>query len=221
MATQTPQTSGVQELISRIRDDGVEAGQSKADEIVSQAREEATRLVAEAREEAQEIRAKADAEIESNHQAALEALKMAARDARLQLGAQVLSSFEQHVKRLVAQGTQDGSFVRSLILVLAGQAAEEQYAPDQKLEILISDLLIGREQENPELDQLAREGVLGISGNMLREGVEIIPVGDVAGGARVRLVGEDLEIDLTDEAISKLLMKHLLPRYRAILEGVE
>jgi len=221
MATQTPQTSGVQELISRIRDDGVEAGQSKADEIVSQAREEATRLVAEAREEAQEIRAKADAEIESNHQAALEALKMAARDARLQLGAQVLSSFEQHVKRLVAQGTQDGSFVRSLILVLAGQAAEEQYAPDQKLEILISDLLIGREQENPELDQLAREGVLGISGNMLREGVEIIPVGDVAGGARVRLVGEDLEIDLTDEAISKLLLKHLLPRYRAILEGVE
>jgi V/A-type H+/Na+-transporting ATPase subunit E len=221
MATQTPQTSGVQELISRIRDDGVEAGQSKADEIVSQAREEATRLVAEAREEAQEIRAKADAEIESNHQAALEALKMAARDARLQLGAEVLSSFEQHVKRLVAQGTQDGSFVRSLILVLAGQAAEEQYAPDQKLEILISDLLIGREQENPELDQLAREGVLGISGNMLREGVEIIPVGDVAGGARVRLVGEDLEIDLTDEAISKLLLKHLLPRYRAILEGVE
>jgi V/A-type H+-transporting ATPase subunit E len=105
-------------------------------------------------------------------------------------------------------------------MVLAGQAAE-QYAADQQLEILVSDLIAGREQENPELDQLVRDSVLGISGNMLREGVEIIPDSDISGGARVRVVGEDLEIDLTDEAISKLLLKHLLPRYRAILEGVE
>ena len=47
----------------------------------------------------------------------------------------------------------------------------------------------------------------------------IIPSSEVEGGARVRVVGEDLEIDLTNEAISKLLLKHLLPRYRAILEG--
>jgi V/A-type H+-transporting ATPase subunit E len=37
----------------------------------------------------------------------------------------------------------------------------------------------------------------------------------------VRVVGEDLEIDLTDEAVAQLLLKHLLPRYRAILEGAE
>jgi V/A-type H+-transporting ATPase subunit E len=220
MVTETPQASGVQELISRIRDDGVQAGQSKADEIITQARQEATRVLSEARTEAEEIRRKTAAEIESNHQAALEALKMAARDTRLQLAAQILASFEQHVKRLVAPETHDGTFIRSLIMVLAGQAAE-QYAADQQLEILVSDLIAGREQENPELDQLVRDSVLGISGNMLREGVEIIPDSDISGGARVRVVGEDLEIDLTDEAISKLLLKHLLPRYRAILEGVE
>ena len=220
MATETPRASGVQELISRIRDDGVQAGQSKADEIIAQARQEATRLVTEARTEAEEIRSKTAADIESNHQAALEALKMAARDTRLQLAAKILASFEQHVKRLVAPVTHDGEFIRSLIMVLAGQVAE-QYAADQELEILVSDLIAGREQENSELDQMARDSVLGISGNMLREGVEIIPGSDVSGGARVRVVGEDLEIDLTDEAITKLLLKHLLPRYRAILEGVE
>jgi len=63
--------------------------------------------------------------------------------------------------------------------------------------------------------------VLGISQRMLREGVEIIPSSEVSGGARVRVVGEDLEFDLTDEALSKLLMKHLLPRYRSILEGTD
>jgi V/A-type H+-transporting ATPase subunit E len=56
---------------------------------------------------------------------------------------------------------------------------------------------------------------------MLREGVEIIPSREVPGGVRVRVVGEDLEIDLTDGAVSKLLLKHLLPRYKSILEGFE
>lgn len=220
MASETKQASGVQELISRIRDDGVQAGQLKADEIVAQARQEATRLVAEAQAEAEEIQRKTAASIESDRQAALEALKMAARDTRLQLASEVTAAFEQQVKRLVAPVTYDGSFIRSLILVLAGQAAE-QFPIDQELKILISDLIAGREHENKALDERARESVLGIASDMLREGVEIIPDSEVPGGARVRVVGEELQIDLTDDAISKLLLKYLLPRYRAILEGVE
>jgi V/A-type H+/Na+-transporting ATPase subunit E len=220
MANEVPQASGVQELISRIRDDGVEAGQKKAEEIIAEARREAARLLAEAQAQADETHRKASAEIESFRHAALEALKMAARDTRLQLEASVLASFEGHVKRLVAPVTSDGSVVRALLMVLAGQAAE-QYPRDQQLEILISDLLLGKEEENEELDKAIRTSVLGISSNMLREGVEIIPSSEVAGGARVRVVGEDVEIDLTEAAISKLLLKHLLPRYRSILEGAE
>ena len=220
MSNEIPQASGIQALISRIRDDGVHAGQSKADEIISQARHEATRLVNKAQAEADEIRNKAAADIESNHHAALEALKMAARDARLQLEAEVTSAFEQHVKRLIAPVTHDGNFIRTLILVLAGQAADG-YAPDQDLQILVSDLIAGREDENPELEESIKQGVLGISGEMLRDGIEIIPDSDIAGGARVRVVGENLEIDLTPDAISALLLKHLLPRYRSILDGSE
>ena len=75
MANELPQASGVQELISRIRDDGVEAGKKKAGEIVAEARQEAARLLAEARSEAAETHRKASAEIESFRHAALEALK--------------------------------------------------------------------------------------------------------------------------------------------------
>lgn len=220
MAKQAPQTSGVQDLITRIRDDGVEAGTNKATEIITGARREAARLLAEAQAEAAATQAKANTEIESFKKAALEALKMAARDTRLELEAQLVAAFEAHVKRLIAPVTHDGSFIRALVLVLAGQSAEE-YPRDQEIEILVSDLLAGREQENEELGQTMREAVLGISGNMLREGVEIIPSSEVAGGARVRVVGQDLEIDLTNEAISNLLLKHLLPRYRSILEGTD
>ena len=220
MSGKAPQESGVQELISRIRDDGVQAGQSKAEEIIAQARSEAARLVREATEEAQQIRDKAAAEIKSDQEAALAALQMAARDTRLQLEAEVMAAFEEHVKRLVAPVVSDGSFIRTLILVLAGQAVQ-QYPVDQELEILVSHLISGREEENQELDDRIRDAVLGISSDMLREGVEIIPDRDVAGGARVRVVGENLEIDLSEDAISKLLFKHLLPRFRAIIEGID
>jgi V/A-type H+/Na+-transporting ATPase subunit E len=220
VAKETPRASGVQDLIARIRDDGVRAGKEEAGQIVAQARREAARLVADAKTEADAMRQKASAEIESFQHAALEALKMAARDSRLQLEASMLAAFQRQVKRLVAPITHEGSFVRALILVLAGHAVED-YLQDKPLQILVSDLLAGKERSNPELDKVLQEGVLGISGDMLRDGVEIIPSSEVRGGVRVRVVDEDLEIDLTEEAVSKLLLKHLLPRYHAILQGVE
>ena len=218
MAEETPKASGVQELISRIRDDGVHAGKEEADRIVAEARREAARLVADAKSQADEARQKASAEIESFKTAALEALKLAARDTELRLEAEVTSAFQRQVKRLVAPVTHDGEFLRTLVLVLAGQAADG-YLKDKRLQIWVSDLLAGR--ENEELDQAARQAALGISSDMLREGVEIVPSSEVPGGARVRVVDEELEIDLTDETIAQLLLKHLLPRYRAILEGAE
>ena len=220
MANETPQASGVQDLIARIRDDGVKAGNTKAEEIIAEARREAARLLGEAQSQAETTQRRVSAEIESYRHAALEALKLAARDTRLQLEAGLIAAFESHVKRLVESVTYDGSYLRALIMVLAGQVAE-QYPRDQKLEILVSDLLIGREEDNPQLDQIMRDAVLGISDNMLRDGVEIIPSSDVTGGMRVRVVDQNLEFDLTDKAISKLLLKHLLPRYRSILEGAQ
>ena len=56
---------------------------------------------------------------------------------------------------------------------------------------------------------------------MLREGVELIPADDVHGGVRVQVVEDDLEIDLTSEAISRLLLRHMLPRFRNLLSGAE
>jgi V/A-type H+-transporting ATPase subunit E len=51
--------------------------------------------------------------------------------------------------------------------------------------------------------------------------VELKPHGEVHAGIRVRLVGQDLEIDLSDRALSDLLLEHLTPRYRAIVTGEE
>ena len=59
MAETTKMASGVQELISRLRDEGVEAGRQKSDQILREAQEQASRIVAQANAEAEETLSKA------------------------------------------------------------------------------------------------------------------------------------------------------------------
>ena len=220
MAEAEQTSSGVQKLIARIRDDGVQAGRQEAEQLLADAQRQAARLLEDARAEVEQMRQKARAEIQTEETAALEALKLAARDTGLRLEAEVVSAFESCVKRLVSPVAHDGSVIRALLLVLAGHAVEE-FVKQEEIQVLVSDLLFKEADESPELKERVRHEVLGITGEMLREGVELIPSSEVEGGARVRLVGENLEIDLTEAAIHRVLMKHLLPRFRGILEGSE
>ncbi|MGI9590706.1 MAG: hypothetical protein ACR2P8_05005 [Myxococcota bacterium] len=213
-------SSGVQDLISRIRDEGVQSGKQEAHRLVTDAQRQAARIVEDARAEVEELRQKARGEIESEKNAALEALKLAARDTALQLEADVVSAFESFVRRLVSPELRDPEFTRALVLVLGGHAVE-QFVQDKEVQVLVSDVFFKEAGENPELDERAKQAVLGITGDMLREGIELIPSSDVEGGARVRLVDENLEVDLSQETVHKVLMKHLLPRFRALLEGAE
>ena len=76
-------------------------------------------------------------------------------------------------------------------------------------------------QTNEKLSERTKQTILGLSSEMLREGVELIPSSEIEGGARVRLVKDKLEIDLSDKAISKLLYQRILSRFQSILEGSE
>lgn len=217
-------SSGVQALVSRLRDEGVQAGRDEADRILNDARREAAEILEAARKEAESLRERTRTEIEKERKAATHALRLASRDTVLELRQGVSRHFEQHVKRLVSQLGIDKELVKSMILVLAGHAASE-FVQDRDAEILVASLLFGGTEADDEAsagaDERARKLVLGITGNMLREGIELFPATDISGGARVRVVGEHAEIDLSDEAVSKLLVKHLLPRFLAILSGEE
>ena len=207
-------TSGVQELIDRIRGEGVQSARDEADRLLSEARAEASRILAEARVEAGAMKKNAQEEIETERTAAIAALRVAARDTGLQLRTAVFSAFEEHVRRLVTDVTSDGAVLRDLIMVLAGRAASEVIR-GKDAEILIpADL---SEAASAQLESFLRDSAAALSGQVLRQGIELISSGDVKGGARVRLKDEDLEIDLSDEALSEMMLGLLLPRYRAIL----
>ena len=162
---------------------------------------------------------KASAEIEAERAAALEALKLSARDTVLQLKNKVSSAFETFVRRLVTSATQDRKLIKNLVLVLAGHSVDE-FVQDKKIQILLSEAILSG-QSDEELRAKGKQAILNIASDMLREGVELIASNEIDGGAKVRLVGEQLEIDLSDKAISKMLADRLLPRFQAIVTGIE
>ena len=207
-------SSGVKELIDRIRDEGVHSARAEADRILTEAKARAARIVTDAKAEAAAIKKEARAAMEREQTATIEALRIAARDTELELRAAIMSGFEEHVRRLVTDVTTDGSVLRDMILVLSGRAADE-LLKDKDAVILVPDRLA--DEVSAELDEFLRRSAGALSADVLRQGIELIPSSEVQGGARVRLVGEDLEIDMSNEALSEMMLKLLLPRYRKIL----
>jgi V/A-type H+/Na+-transporting ATPase subunit E len=212
--TKTP--AGVQSLIERIRDQGVQAAQQEADRVLAAAKKQAADIVAQAKAEADAERAKARAEIEAHRTASLDALQLAARDAVLDLKAQVINRFEQFVKRAVVSATRNEQLIRNIVLVLAGHAADE-FIRDKEIEVRISKSLLGE----ATLEEDGRQAILGLSSDMLREGIQLMPDDEVEGGARVRLVKDKLEIDLSDRAVARLICQRMVPRFKAIVEGAQ
>lgn len=223
--TSAAKVTGVQQLINRLRDDGVKAGQEKADQILREAQEQAAGIVAQAKTEAAELLDKTRAEIETEKAAAIESLKIAIRDTELKMEAELKAVFAAHVKRLVSVEMRDVEFLRQIILSIAGLAAGDKACGDQPVEVLLPEHLFQSDEKGTRLtfegQENVRRLVLGITGELLREGVDLKPSESLGGGIRIRLVGEDLEIDLSDNAISELLLQTILPRYRAIVSGAE
>ena len=116
MVEQGKTSAGVQELIGRIRDQGIQAAKDQADRIVKEAEIQAAKMVADAKAEVERMREKTLAEIEANRAAAMEALRLSARDTVLQLKSKVASSFEVFMKRLVTSATRDEELIKALVL---------------------------------------------------------------------------------------------------------
>lgn len=206
--------SGVKELISRLKDEGVKAGEDEARRLLQDAEKKAADILKEAKTQAEEILNKTQAEIESEKTAAKEALHIAVRDAVLSLKEQLTVRFASHVKRLVASELAEKEFLRKLILVVAGRSIPDELK-EKSFQVLLSEEISGEHTKLKEIDPV----VLSLSRDLLREGITLVPAGDRKRGIRLHLSGEDLEIDLTEDTLSESILRYLVPRFRSLIEG--
>ena len=215
--------SGVDTLIARLRDEGVNNGRSQAEQIVAEAKAKAEAIVQQAQQQADRIVSQAREEAENLKRAGKESLEVAFRDTNLRLKTQLNQRFTGEVRRLVGAETEKPELLRKLILEVAGRVKEEAVQA-QQIEVLLPRQVTGLEELSRNPEELER-GILTyfvklISQDMLREGVSFGVTKDNQGGLRLRLVDREVVLELSDRAIAETLLEHLQPRFRALLEGI-
>ena len=113
------QSSGVQELINKLHQEGVATGASQAEQIVANARKEAMQILDSVRAEADKIVADARIEREKTIENGNMALRLASRDVLLRVREACDDEFKNRLKRLVGFTLQDRKFLEELILELS------------------------------------------------------------------------------------------------------
>lgn len=218
-------SSGVDGLISRLREEGVGAGRREAERLVREAQAHAREILEKAEASAQARTAKAAAEAEALRRAGQEALNIAARDAVLDLKDRLTRRFADEVAKTVSGAMRDEELLKGMILAVAGRAREEG-GLDRSAEVVVE-----LPREAVGLDDLRRNPEELVEGSlthfaaasaaaMLREGVTLDRAEDDEGGIRLQLLDRGVSIDLSDRAVARIILSHLQPRFRAMLEGI-
>ena len=222
---QQPVLAGVDALIKRLRQEGVDEGRAAAGKMIAEAEARAREILAKAEATAKSRTDGASQDAANLKRAGEEALKVAMRDAVLELKEGLATRFAKQIQGVVAKLSTDQAVLEKMILAVASRARDEVGIDDAKqLEIVLprSVLDVDELRRNPQdlrngaLSQLA----LGAAADLLRDGVSFQRSDDDAGGIRVVLKGDGLMVDLTDAAVAEVILRHLQPRFRALLEGV-
>lgn len=216
------QHSGVDTLISELKEKGVKHGQEEARKIISEAEERAHFIVSQAELEAQDIKADAEREAEKLKHSAEEAIQVAARDLILDMKATLQQRLAVDLRHLVEKQFQQEDFIARILLAVAGES-REQLQLDQ-----ISDLMIQlpaniKQDEPARIAEKFAQDKLGqwltdLTGQRLREGLTFSS--HQGSGIKIKWANEEMEVDLTTEAITELLLEHIQPRFRALLDAI-
>ena len=220
-----PAASGVEALLERLQAEGVQAGEAAAAELIGKAEAEARAIRKAAEKDATAMVEAARKEAANLERGGNEALKVAMRDAVLELKQTLADRFKGEVTRLVSRHMRDEELVRQMVLEVAGRTAREAGVADAAtVEVLLPADVVGLADLRRDPTELT-EGelgkfVLGSVHELLRDGVTLGRIDDGSGGIRVRLADRDIVLDLTDKAVAVVILAHLQPRFRALLEGV-
>ena len=212
--------SGVQELIDQIREKGVNEGKSEGTRIVSDAEQRAAWIIKQAKEEAADIKQSAEQDARFVKEAGKAALGLALRDIKLKLKDELSIQFSEQLRKLVEKELQDPNTLKALLI----SAVSKTSIPDEGVTIVLPERAKGINELREDPKSL-EEGVLvelvsDTAKKMLTKGVDVRLDNNLDNGLTFLLSEGEVSVEVTDKSLSAMLLQHLQPRFRAILEGV-
>ena len=189
-------------LIEKIRKEGIDEAQLKADELINEAKKQAASIINDAKKESAKIVEDGKKQAAQFQQNAEADLKQAARNTELLLKEKIIGLFDKVFKKQVAAALKP-DFMNKLIINIINT-----WAKDVNTEIIIND------KDKKELENLLFTGLK----KELKDSVNIRVSTDISSGFRIGLKGEQVYYDFSDEAIADVLKSLINHRLKEILE---
>ena len=195
----------LEELLDRIKSEGVDAAEKKAAEIVDAAQTSSKQIVAGAEQRAAQIIAEAEAQAEKLERTGKEALSQAGRDLLLNIQSKIADVF-QAVIREEASSELTGDLLGKAIISVVQQLSSAE-ATDASV------LLPSEEFERLE------SGLRSKLAEKIRQGLEIKPSDSIDTGFRVTVEGGAAYYNFSAEEIAAILAERLNPKLAELLRS--
>lgn len=196
----------LQSFLDRIQQEGIKSGEDEAKNIIADARAEASLIIKRAKIESEEAVRLAEKEADKLLAHGKEALRLAARDTLLSLRHELKTKMESLFRQLAGETLSP----ENTAAIIADIITNYHAAGIESLQIEV--LLTPEQCQALEADLLARLGT------RLAETARISPVPGISGGFQLRIVGEEIIYDFTDEALAEALSTFLSPKIVALLK---
>ena len=176
----------IQNLVSSIRKEGIEAANKEAEAIIAEAKKKADAIVADAKAEAQQYKESAEKEIAILRESAAVSAEQAKRDAVLAFKAEIQAEFEKILAADVRKELNKDSLGKLIKAAVAGEDVS-LYAAE------VDEVTVKMQQE------LAEE---------IKNGLEIRAAKNVKHGFRLAEKDGSGYFDCSDDAIMEMLMPY-------------
>ena len=176
----------IQDLVSSIRKDGIDAANAEAEAIISEAKKKAEMIIADAKAEAKNIQETSEKEINILKESAALSAEQAKRDAMLAFKNEVQAEFEKILSAKIKNNLSDAALGKLIQAVVADEDVQ-----NYSVEVAeVSDSLKA---------ELAEE---------IKNGLEIKPTKSVRAGFRLAAKDGSGYFDCSDEEIIQMLMPY-------------
>lgn len=194
----------LQELIDKIKKEGVDAASGEAARVKSEASAEAQRVVDAARKEADAIIAKAKTDAERFEKAGNAALEQSSRNLVLAFKSEIQALLDNIVKKDVADAYSEDTLKTVLPEILKTWAAKGE----DEVDVLLS------EKDLKKVKTYFDEKLAGT----LKKGVELKTDRNLASGFRIANKDGSAYYDFSAESAAEMLSAYLNPRLSEILK---
>ncbi|MDR1636691.1 MAG: V-type ATP synthase subunit E [Treponema sp.] len=195
----------LQELIDKIKRDGIDSASGEASRLKAQAEAEARRIVEAANREAEAIVAKAKSDSERFEKAGIAALEQASRNLVLAFKGEIQAILDKITVRETAEAYGEDTLKSALPDLVKGWAGKGA----DSLDLILSEGQLGK-LESFFREKLAAE---------LKKGLELKPSRSLNAGFRIANKDGSAYYDFSAESVAELLSAYLNPRLAEILKS--